>query len=376
MPRDGILHLLQIVGFCDAHGNSKGSQQALCYAAPVSSDAAFARPLHFEPIGATLKRFAFIEGDDTCSEAHHIIARCEAIMTGLTRHGDYHRWRAVVDRLPPVEALRVDLATRAVTIGARDECTSRERSMIITTLRALRPWRKGPFQVFGELLDAEWRSDMKWARLEPVIEPLANRRVLDVGCGNGYYCLRALGAGAGAVLGVDPGLLCVMQFEALRRLLPSLPIAVLPMRFEELPRHPTGFDTVFSMGVLSHRRDPLGHLLQLGEVLTKNGQLILETLVIEPRYGSKLIPKHRYAGMRNIWCIPSTPLLLSWLRDTGFVRIELVGTTPTTSQEQRATEWMPFHSLSDALSPDDPSLTVEGYPAPARALVLAHKPAS
>jgi tRNA (mo5U34)-methyltransferase len=342
----------------------------------VSSDAASTRPLHFEPIEATLTRFGFIHEHTERSRARHAIAQCEAVLAGLARHGDCNRWRAALDRLPRVEALLIELAARAVTIGAQEECTCAERSLIMTTLRALCPWRKGPFQVFGQLVDAEWRSNIKWARLETAIEPLTNRRVLDVGCGNGYYCLRALGAGADAVLGVDPGLLSVMQFEALRRLLPSLPVAVLPMRFEELPRHPTGFDTVFSMGVLSHRRDPLDHLRQLREALIRNGQLVLETLVISPHHGLQLIPKHRYAGMRNVWCIPSTPLLLNWLKDTGFVRVELVSVTPTTPEEQRATEWMPFHSLSDALDPANPSITVEGYPAPERAMVLAHKRAS
>jgi len=332
----------------------------------VSSDSVFERPLHFEPIEATLARFGFVD----------TIAPCDAAATNLVRHGDYPRWRQALDRLPRVEASLVELATRAVTIGTRAECTPDERSRILVTLRKLCPWRKGPFVVFGERVDAEWRSDMKWARVEAAIEPLNQRRVLDVGSGNGYYCLRALGAGADAVLGIDPGLLSVMQFEALRRLLPDLPVAVLPLRFEDLPQHPTGFDTVFSMGVLSHRRDPLDHLRRLREIIAKDGQLVLETLVISPRHGHQLVPEHRYARMRNVWCIPSTTLLLDWVKSTGFVRIELVSVTATTPEEQRATEWMPHHSLSDALDPTNRALTVEGYPAPERALLVTHKPAA
>ncbi|MBR9800034.1 MAG: DUF1698 domain-containing protein, partial [Gammaproteobacteria bacterium] len=39
--------------------------------------------------------------------------------------------------------------------------------------------------------------------------------------------------------------------------------------------------------------------------------------------------------------------------------------------EQRATDWMTYHSLSDFLDPADPSLTREGHPAPRRAVLIA-----
>ena len=43
-----------------------------------------------------------------------------------------------------------------------------------------------------------------------------------------------------------------------------------------------------------------------------------------------------------------------------------------TIQEQRRTEWMRFHSLADFLDPENPTLTVEGLPAPRRAIVIAN----
>ena len=39
--------------------------------------------------------------------------------------------------------------------------------------------------------------------------------------------------------------------------------------------------------------------------------------------------------------------------------------------EQRSTEWMRFDSLASALDPNDSGRTVEGWPAPERALLLA-----
>ena len=51
--------------------------------------------------------------------------------------------------------------------------------------------------------------------------------------------------------------------------------------------------------------------------------------------------------------------------------VEVVDITPTTVLEQRATEWMRFESLEQALDPVDGSKTIEGLPAPVRAVVTA-----
>ncbi|MDX1519978.1 MAG: DUF1698 domain-containing protein, partial [Gammaproteobacteria bacterium] len=57
-----------------------------------------------------------------------------------------------------------------------------------------------------------------------------------------------------------------------------------------------------------------------------------------------------------------------------FSNPRIVDVTTTRPGEQRVTEWMEFESLSDFLDSRDQSKTVEGYPAPARAIALAEKP--
>ena len=64
-------------------------------------------------------------------------------------------------------------------------------------------------------------------------------------------------------------------------------------------------------------------------------------------------------------------MLEKWLTETGFVNIRTVDVTVTDTNEQRSTEWMKYHSLSNFLDPADPTKTVEGYPAPKRAMVIA-----
>jgi tRNA (mo5U34)-methyltransferase len=71
--------------------------------------------------------------------------------------------------------------------------------------------------------------------------------------------------------------------------------------------------------------------------------------------------------------LPTVPRLVSWLEDTGYVQIEVVDTSVTSTAEQRSTPWMQFESLQEALDPEDPSLTVEGWPAPRRVVVTARK---
>lgn len=288
------------------------------------------------------------------------------------RHGDFPRWQAVVDALPAIPPERVELNAARVTIAGA--CDPARRAEIETLLRRLHPWRKGPFDVHGVVIDSEWRSDLKWARLAPYIAPLAGRRVLDVGCGNGYYLWRMLGQGARWVLGIDPTLLFVMQFRAISRFAGEHPLEILPCGIEDLPPKLGAFDTVFSMGVLYHRRSPLDHLLELKDCLQPGGELVLETLVVDGEEGHVLVPEDRYARMRNVWFIPAPATLETWLKRCGYRDIRLVDVSRTTSDEQRATDWMRFQSLADFLDPADPEKTCEGYPAPTRAIFVAEVP--
>ncbi|KZY75320.1 tRNA 5-methoxyuridine(34)/uridine 5-oxyacetic acid(34) synthase CmoB, partial [Oleiphilus sp. HI0067] len=233
-------------------------------------------------------------------------------------------------------------------------------------------WRKGPFELFNTHIDTEWRSDWKWDRVSPHISPLANKNVLDVGCGSGYHCWRMLGEGANRVIGIDPSYLFLMQFNAIKKYCGrDAPIHLLPIKMEDVHPQLEHFDTVFSMGVLYHRKSPIDHLYELKGALKPGGELVLETLVVEGELGYSLMPEDRYAMMRNVWYLPSVPTLELWLRRAGFTDIKCVDLDQTSLDEQRATEWMDFQSLADFLDPANPNLTVEGYPAPLRATLVA-----
>jgi len=145
-----------------------------------------------------------------------------------------------------------------------------------------------------QLTDLEWRSDWKWQRIEQALSALEGRSVLDVGCGNGYHLWRLKAAGAATVLGIDPSPLFVVQFLAMQRYVQDSQVNLLPLSMEQFDA-PGAFDTVLSMGVLSHRREPMEHLRQLKRCLRPGGELLLETLVLPGEHNDLSSIDGRYA---------------------------------------------------------------------------------
>ena len=188
------------------------------------------------------------------------------------RWGDMPEWEETLKRLPEIDPLTVEIRDR-VSIGDSSLMDKGRRLALQATLMGLHPWRKGPYNLFGMHLNTEWRSDWKWDRVLPHLDSLENRLVLDVGCGNGYHCWRMLGAGAQRVIGIDPSVKFVFQFQAIKNFAgKDLPVDVLPLGIEHMPEKLAAFDTVFSMGILYHRRSPMAHLRELKELLRPGGQ--------------------------------------------------------------------------------------------------------
>jgi len=287
---------------------------------------------------------------------------------------DLPAWLKILNQLPDLKPEFIDLNSAAVTVGRPHNLSHQETDDLKNLLMKLNPWRKGPFNLFGIFIDTEWRSDLKWQRLENHIQPLKDRLILDIGCGSGYHVFRMAGQQAKLVMGIEPYIKSVIQFHAVNHFIQQDSYSVVPLGIEDLPDSAEIFDTVFSMGLLSHRRSPIGHLNKLRSLLRNSGELVLETLVIDGALHEALVPPGRYAKMRNVWFIPSVLTLESWLKRCGFKHIRLIDITKTTNQEQRRTEWMTFESLADFLDPDNPGLTIEGLPAPKRAIFLAEAP--
>ncbi|AEP29862.1 tRNA 5-methoxyuridine(34)/uridine 5-oxyacetic acid(34) synthase CmoB [Brumicola nitratireducens] len=314
--------------------------------------------------------YAELIGTELEKWAAHLIPQLEQ-WENIANHGDRKKWQKQLQQLPAIEADKVDLKSQ-VSISQVDAFGHAQTAHIESVLKQFMPWRKGPFHFFGIDIDTEWRSDWKWDRVLPHIAPLAKRKVLDVGCGSGYHLFRMLGEDAKLVIGIDPTELFFYQFQVFKKYLPKTSVHYVPLGIEDMPTL-NAFDTVFSMGVLYHRRDPIEFLYQLKNQLVSGGQLVLETIVIDGNETSVLMPGERYAQMRNVWFLPSSEALMQWLSRVGFVDIKKVDENTTTVEEQRTTDWMTNHSLADFLDPTNRTLTIEGYPAPKRAVFTAIK---
>lgn len=297
----------------------------------------------------------------------HWSALVEGALAKLTRHGRFEKWWEAMSHLPRCEPTETVLSHEVPRVAG-------DAAIPEDFWHELGPWKKGPFDIMGGRIDAEWRSDLKWERVRSIASSLKGERVLDVGTGNGYFLLRAAGEGARFTLGLEPSALYSAQFMALNRCYQCKEVALLPLTSSEFPQGSHCFDTVLSMGVLYHRRSPLDHLAELRSFLRPGGQLILETLVVPGEEGYALVPKDRYAQMRNVWFLPSVPTLTGWLQRLGFEDLRVSVPVATTELEQRSTRFSPQPSLRDFLDPNDKSRTIEGYPAPRRVIWVAKAP--
>jgi tRNA (mo5U34)-methyltransferase len=280
-------------------------------------------------------------------------------------HGDYDKWVAALNHLPALTNSTADLRKGVKVQGTANQ------SLLTEALLKFHPWRKGPFSIGPVEVDTEWRSDWKWQRLAPTMGNLQDQRILDIGCGNGYFGWRMLGNGAREVIGIDPTLLFCMQHLAIQKYVEIPGNWVLPLGIEDIPDS-TQFDWVLSMGVIYHRRDPQAHMEKLARLTRPGGRAVVESIVV--RGAKALIPSGRYARMRNVWCVPRSEDLCAWMTQAGFKNVSVIDVSVTTMKEQRSTPWMHFESLAQTLDPANQQLTVEGHPAPVRAMVCGEMP--
>jgi len=246
-----------------------------------------------------------------------------------------------------------------------------DHTQIEAVARMMMPWRKGPFELFGLFIDTEWQSFMKYNLLRPHFN-LRGKRVADIGCNNGYYLFRMQEDAPAKLVGFDPSALYKTQFDFINHFAKTEIVYEL-LGVEHLPQYEEKFDTIFCLGVLYHRSDPVAMLKQLYKGLESSGEVYLDTFMIDGEEEICLSPAGAYSKIPNIYFVPTVPALRNWCLRAGFSGFELLETSVTTPEEQRKTEWIEGQSLEDFLDPEDPSKTVEGYPAPKRVYVRLTK---
>ncbi len=288
------------------------------------------------------------------------------------------KWLTWKNIRPYQEAIKAlpEYSNIEVTLGDRVELqienlSNEEAEQIKQTALLMKPWRKGPFQLNKLFIDSEWQSQIKYNLLEPHFD-LKDKIVGDIGCNNGYYLFRMLSQKPKKLIGFDPSAIYYSQFQFLNHFIKSdIVYELLGVEHVEFYEHK--FDTLFCLGVLYHRSDPVAMLKSLFKGLNKGGELILDTFMIDGEEEMCLTPKDRYSKIPNIYFVPTVKALKNWCHRAGFETVVVLETMKTEHNEQRKTEWIDTQSLEDFLDPNDSTKTVEGYPAPKRVYIKAIK---
>lgn len=284
--------------------------------------------------------------------------------------GDGIKFSEAVSNLPIIGDIEVEYGD-IIRISTKETLSQITLDKVKEILIAIKPWRKGPYDIFGHQIQTEWESQIKWKRLLPHLPDLEGKSILDIGASSGYYMFQMLKYNPYLILGVDPSVAFYHQYLCLNHFIQAPQTYYLPCGFEELDKFYGVFDIIFCMGILYHQRSPFEALEKMRRLLKANGTLLLEGMYIPGDDNQALIPHNRYAKMRNVYFLPTLTTLMIWMERVGFYDLELISLSQTSQIEQHPTPWIRGESLKDFLNPSDHDLTVEGYPAPRRFFLKA-----
>ena len=273
---------------------------------------------------------------------------------------------------PARVAQYTDLDAASVTIGKANELDEQARQILSQHCSFFKPWKKGPWSLFGIDIDAEWRSDLKWQRLEKKLKNLSNKKIADIGCHNGYFMFRLAAHNPSLIVGFEPNPRCYFNFHFLQRYAQVKQIYFEPFGLKHLDNYPAFFDLVLCLGILYHQTDPITVLRRIHRSLAKGGRVLIDCQGIDSPTPTILVPARRYAGATGIWYLPSKSALTHWLQRTNFRHINFFYESYLSPDEQRRTDWADIDSLAEFVC-DEQHKTVEGYPAPWRMYVEARK---
>lgn len=257
-----------------------------------------------------------------------------------------------------------------VKIGEENDLNPQERKIFLTALQNLIPWRKGPFEIFGERINAEWDSALKWQCIQKIVGSLQGRRILDIGCNNGYYLHLMAKQKPKFLLGIDPTLSYYLQHQFITEFCELKNTTFGLFGVEDLTCFDKSFDIVFCLGILYHHQNPFEILKKIFHLLRPGGILIAESQGIQKDGPYFLLPQTRYMGLPGFWFLPTKEAHENMIRRSGFQYVQTFSEIKTENTEQRQTRFSPYDSLKNGLD-FKKEKTIEGYPPPWRFLTRA-----
>ena len=117
---------------------------------------------------------------------------------------------------------------------------------------------------------------VRWASLQDLdcLGSLQGKKVMDVGCGLGFFSIELAGRGA-EVLGID------QDRASLDYLTSEYGISTHRVDVDREPLPGTGFDLILAGEILEHLADPSGFMVKVAKSLTPGGIVILTTPALE-----------------------------------------------------------------------------------------------
>jgi len=116
----------------------------------------------------------------------------------------------------------------------------------------------------------------EWPALRALLPELKGRRVLDLGCGFGWFCRWARQAGASLVQGID---VSEKMLARARAETPDAAVAYTRADLEQLELPPESFDLVYSSLAFHYIENLDGLLSQVHRALVPGGSLVFS---VEP----------------------------------------------------------------------------------------------
>jgi len=153
----------------------------------------------------------------------------------------------------------------------------------------------------------------EWPALRALLPPLDGLRVLDLGCGFGWFCRWAREHGAARVLGID---VSERMLARARTTTSDSGITCAKADMERLDLHAASFDLAYSSLALHYVADLAGLLAEIDRALVPGGHLILS--VEHPIYTAPTHPAwSRDAEGRKTWPVDAYlvegPRTTDWL---------------------------------------------------------------
>lgn len=179
-------------------------------------------------------------------------------------------------------------------------------------------------------------SSKKLARLHLPLD-LTGKRVLDIGCNEGFFTNVAAERGASQVVGIDMDARFLAEAKARYA---QDRVIFLEQGWSSLPEGP--FDYVLWTSAMHYELDPAEVLRRIANALSPSGTLILECGVHQVP-GKEMIYSIRHDG--GLW-YPSVPFIEEAFSDAGLTyrmvsHAELVGTDPVPRVVYHCTKRIP-----------------------------------